>query len=81
MRDGKGKRVKVYFFSMVLSRSRYKFVYFSPVPYTSSLAVKAHQLAFEFFSGIPEMIVYDQDSVFLTNENKGDLILSEGFQV
>jgi len=80
MRDGKGRRVKVYFFSMVLSRSRYKFVYFSPGPFTTSLAVRAHQLAFEFFGGITAEIVYDQDSVFLARENKGDLILAEGFQ-
>lgn len=80
MRSSKGKRVKVYFFTIVLSRSRYKFVYFSPVPFTSALAINAHQKAFEYFEGIPEELVYDQDSVFLTNENKGDLILAEQFQ-
>ena len=80
IRDSKGKRVKVYFFSMVLSRSRYKYIYFSPMPFTSTLAVHAHQKAFEYFEGIPEELVYDQDSVFLTRENKGDLILAGQFQ-
>lgn len=80
IRDGKGKRVKVYFFAMVLSRSRYKFIYFSPAPFTSALAINAHQKAFEYFGGIPEEIVYDQDSVFLTSENKGDLILAQQFR-
>ena len=80
MRNGKGKRVKVYFFTMVLSRSRYKFVYFSQSPFTTSLAITAHQKAFEYFGGIPEEIVYDQDSVFIHDENKGDLILTEKFR-
>jgi hypothetical protein len=80
MRDGSGKRVKVYFFCMVLSRSRYKFVYYSLKPFTSVLAIYAHMKAFEYFGGIPKLIVYDQDKVFLHDENLGDLILSQEFQ-
>lgn len=80
MRDGKGKRVKVYFFTMVLSRSRYKFTYYSLIPFTSSLAIYAHMKAFEYFGGIPSVIVYDQDKVFLVKENLGDLVLTEQFQ-
>jgi len=79
MRDTHGKRVKVYFFSMVLSRSRYKYVLFSQKPFTAASAVRAHEEAFEYFRGIPSEIVYDQDKVFLTDENKGDLILTEKF--
>ena len=80
MRDGRGKRVKVYFFTLVLSRSRYKWVYFSGVPFTSALAINAHQKGFEYFGGLPQEVVYDQDSVFLSDENIGDLILSEQFK-
>lgn len=80
MRDGHGKRVKVYFFCMVLSRSRYKYVDFSLTPFTSALSIYSHQKAFEFIGGITSVIVYDQDSVFLTKENLGDLILAEEFQ-
>ena len=80
MRDGQGKRVKVYFFTMVLSRSRYKYVYYSLSPFTSSLAIYAHMKAFAFFGGIPKEVVYDQDRVFLVSENMGDLILTEEFQ-
>jgi hypothetical protein len=80
MRSGSGKRTTVYFFSMVLSRSRYKYVYFSPVPFTASLAIIAHQKTFEFYEGIPQEVVYDQDKVFLTDENKGDLILTHQFK-
>jgi len=80
MRDGKGKRIKVHFFTMVLSRSRYKFVLFSLTPFTASLAIYAHMKAFEYFGGIPKVIVYDQDKVFLVNENLGDLILTQEFK-
>lgn len=71
---------KVYFFAMSLSRSRYKFLYFSKTPFTTAMAVYAHELAFRFYGGIPEKIVYDQDKVFLVSENLGDLILTKGFR-
>ncbi|MBU3929063.1 MAG: IS21 family transposase [Bacteroidetes bacterium] len=75
-----GHRVKVYFFVMVLSRSRYKFVCFQQIPFTSETAVYAHGLAFEYFEGIPKEILYDQDSVFLREENLGDYVLTHNFQ-
>ncbi len=80
MRKSTGGVKKVYFFTIVLSRSRYKYVYFSDSPFTSSLAVKAHEKAFEFFKGIPEEMVYDQDKVFLHDENAGDLLLTSVFK-
>jgi hypothetical protein len=80
MRDGQGKRIKIYFFTMVLSRSRCKFVYHSLTPFTSALTVYAHIKAFEYFGGIPREIIYDQDKVLLVNENLGELILTEEFQ-
>lgn len=75
-----GSQVKVYFFAMSLSRSRHKFLFFSRRPFTTSLAVYAHELAFMFYGGIPRRIVYDQDRVFLVDENLGDLILTAGFR-
>ena len=80
MRDGSGKRVKVWFFVMVLSRSRYKHLWFSEHPFTSELAITAHEKAFCFFGGIPDQIVYDQDKVFIVDENRGDLILTDAFR-
>ncbi len=80
MRTSTGGRKKVYFFTMVLSRSRYKYVYFNNTPFTSVQAVNAHEKAFAHFQGIPVEIVYDQDSVFIHDENKGDLLLTETFK-
>lgn len=43
---GNGSNVKVYFFAIVLSRSRQKFIHFSRRPFDTELAVYAHELAF-----------------------------------
>lgn len=80
MRNTLDKRVKVWFFIMSLSRSRYKYVFFSDVPFTSHTAIEAHERAFSFFNGIPDQIVYDQDKVFLSDENRGDLLLTSQFK-
>ncbi len=79
MEKASGGRQKVYFFAMILSRSRGKFIYFQSAPFTSSKAVEAHQLAFEYFGGVPEKIRYDQDRVFMVDENMGDLRLTRDF--
>ena len=80
MTDVDGQRKKVYFFAMVLSRSRFKFVFFSEHPFVSETAIAEHEVAFVFFDGYPHELVYDQDKVLLVNENKGDLILTEAFR-
>lgn len=80
MTNSDGQRKKVYFFAMVLSRSRYKFVLFSESPFTTATAIDAHEKAFAFVGGYPAEVVYDQDKVLLTNENKGDLLLTNGFR-
>jgi Integrase core domain len=80
MTDVDGQRKKVYFFAIVLSRSRYKFVFFSEHPFISETAIAEHEDAFVFFDGYPHELVYDQDKVLLVNENKGDLIFTEAFR-
>lgn len=80
LRNGQGRRIKVYFFVLVLSRSRYKFVHFSTERFTADTAIDAHEQAFAFIEGIPLLIVYDQDRVFLVDENSGDLLLTEAFK-
>jgi len=75
-----GKRKKIYFFCMVLSRSRQKFVWFSERPFTTLEAIAAHDKAFWYMEGILAEIVYDQDTLLLVDENRGDLILTEAFR-
>jgi transposase len=80
MRHAETTRKKVYFFVMTLSRSRMKFVRFSPCPFTTATAIDAHEEAFEFFQGIPKQIVYDQDRLFLVDEHMGELLLTQEFK-
>lgn len=80
LRTSFGGRKKVYFFTMVLARSRHKHTYFTSQPFTTQMAIIAHEKAFEYFQGIPQEVVYDQDKLLLHDENKGDLLLTKEFK-
>ncbi|MCK9423239.1 MAG: IS21 family transposase, partial [Bacteroidales bacterium] len=80
MSDVEGHRKKVYFLALVLSRSRFKMVFFSDHPFTASSAIESHEVVFSFIEGYPRELVYDQDKVLLANENKGDVVLTEAFR-
>jgi transposase len=81
MEDVFGKRVKVYIFAMVLSRSRQKYVYFQLRPFNAEDFVQAHDMAFQYYCGKrPAEIAYDQDKVMAVSENAGDLLLTERFE-
>jgi transposase len=76
--NGSGRK-KVYFFIIVLCRSRHKFVYFKNSSFTSNEAITAHEKAFEYFGGQPKEIIYDQDRVLVIDENLGDVLLTREF--
>jgi hypothetical protein len=80
MTTEEGKRKKIYIFCMVLSRSRQKYIWFSEKPFTTLAAIAAHDRGFDYLWGVPEETVYDQDTLLLVDENKGDLILTEAFR-
>ena len=74
---GNGSNVKVYFFAIVLSRSRQKFIHFSRRPFDTELAVYAHELAFQYFGGKPRKIIYEKNEV--PKEYAGMKVESKGF--
>lgn len=80
MRASSGKRKKVRFFAMVLSRSRMKYILFSDNPFTAGAVAMAHENAFKFFGGIPNTVVYDQDRTMVVDENLGQIILTSTFR-
>jgi len=80
MRHYGKSRKKVYFFAMVLSRSRMKFIYFLDRPFRAKDVCIAHEKSFEYFEGIPQTIVYDQDRTIVVNENIGNIILTSDFR-
>lgn len=75
-----GSKIKVYCFAMVLSHSRYKFLWWRDKPFTTLSLIDAHNKAFEYFGGMPKEIVYDQDRILAVSENNGDVIYTEEFQ-
>ncbi len=74
------KPVKLYFITFVLSHSRYKYVEWLDRPFTTKDTIRCHEKAFEFFGGVPEEIVYDQDHLITVSENAGDILLTGAFQ-
>lgn len=74
------KDVKLYFITFVLSHSRFKYVEFLDRPFTTKDAFRCHEKAFQFFGGMPEEIVYDQDHLITVSENAGDIMLTSEFQ-
>lgn len=80
MKTTLGKTKKVQFFTFVLARSRYKYILFTDVPFTTETVIQAHEKAFEEIRGIPQEIVYDQDRLFMVSENLGDIIMTSGFK-
>ena len=80
MKDMYGRIVRVYFFCMVLSYSRMRFVYFQNQPFTTETAINAHEYAFRYFGGRTKSIMYDQDRVFVISENFGNVIFVPEFE-
>lgn len=78
--DANSNRIKVYFMTIVLSRSRARFVYFTNQPVTTWFLLRAHEQAFCYFEGMPQEIVYDQDSTILVDENAGELLFTHAFE-
>lgn len=75
-----GGEIKLYFIAFVLSHSRYKYKRWLDRPFTTKDVIEAHELAFQWYGGMPNELVYDQDNLIVVSENGGDLILTEEFQ-
>jgi len=80
LRSAEDRRRRVYFFVMMLSRSRMKFVQFSDFPFTTRTSIDAHEEAFRYFNGLTLEVVYDQDRLFLVDERLGELLLTKEFK-
>jgi transposase len=80
MKTADGRKVKVYFMVIVLSRSRCKWVCFQSAPFTTQAVIKAHEEAFAYFGGVPRQIVYDQDKLMVVSVNHGDILYTAKFQ-
>ena len=80
MNTCQGEDQKVYFMISVLSRSRYKHVYFLDRPFRTADVIEAHEASFAHFGGIPQQMVYDQDKLMIVSENGGEILFTEKFK-
>lgn len=80
VKNQQGKDVVLYFIAFVLSHSRYKYMEWLNRPFTTRDVIQAHENAFQWFGGIPNELVYDQDNLIVVSENAGDLILTAEFE-
>jgi Integrase core domain len=79
-KDIHGKEIRLYFIAFVLAHSRQKYMWWFNRPFTTKDTIRCHELAFQYYGGVPEEIVYDQDNLIAVSENAGDLILTSAFQ-
>lgn len=75
-----GGTIKLYAVAFVLSHSRYKYIEWQQTPFRTQDVIRCHENAFEYYGGIPEEMVYDQDKLMTVSENAGDIIFTTGFQ-
>ena len=70
---------KAWFVALVLSRSRYRYVAAQSRPFTTDDVIGHLLDGFEFFGGMPEELVLDQDRTMIVAENLGDLATTKAF--
>ena len=72
--------LKLYIFAGVLSASRYKYVAFQGHPFTTKDVIDHLLSCFDYFGGMPEELVVDQDRLMVVSENAGDIIYTGDFK-
>ena len=75
-----GHNVKVYVAVFVLSHSRYKYAELQSRPFTSPDLVRCARNCFGYFGGMPQELVFDQDSIVCVSENSGDIVYTYEFE-
>jgi transposase len=71
---------RLYIFTALLSASRYKFVKFQETPFKTMDVILTLLDCFDYFGGVPEEIVIDQDKLMVVCENYGDIIYTKDFK-
>ena len=79
VREAGSRYIKLYFVVFTLTYSRYKWGIFQEQPFRSADLVRALHRCFDYYGGMPRELVYDQDSIIVVSENKGDIIHTQAF--
>jgi len=72
--------LKLYIFACLLSASRYKYLIFQDHPFKTKEVICHLLNCFDYFGGVPEEIVIDQDNLMVVSENAGDIIYTNDFK-
>ncbi len=72
--------LKLYIFAGVLSASRYKYVIFQDHPFKTREVINHLLNCFDYYGGVPEELVIDQDSLMVVSENAGDILYTRYFK-
>lgn len=80
MKNMDGGTTTVYVAAFLLARSRYKYAECQSRPFTSVDLVNICHNCFRYFGGMPEEMVFDQDSIVCVSENAGDIIYTYEFE-
>jgi len=72
--------LKLFIFAAVLSASRYKYVIFQDHPFKTTEVIHHLLDCFDYFGGVPEELVIDQDKLMVVSENAGDIIYTDDFK-
>ncbi len=72
--------LKLYIFACLLSASRYKYLIFQDHPFRTKEVICHLLNCFDYFGGVPEEIVIDQDNLMVVSENAGDIIYTDDFK-
>lgn len=75
-----GGWTRVYVAAFLLARSRYKYAELQSRPFTSVDLVAICHNCFRYFGGMPQEMVFDQDSIVCVSENAGDIIYTYEFE-
>lgn len=75
-----GGRTKIYAAAFVLAHSRFKYAELQSWPYTAADLVRACHHCFRYMGGMPQEMVFDQDSIVCVAENAGDIIHTYEFE-
>jgi len=69
--------LKLYIFAALLSASRYKHIIFQGHPFKTREVIHHLLNCFDYFGGVPEEMVIDQDNLMVVSENAGDIICTD----
>ena len=75
-----GGTTAVYVAAFVLAHSRYKYTEIQSRPFTASDLVAICYRCFRYMGGMPQELVFDQDSIVCVSENDGDIIYTYEFE-